>query len=49
MLDRSSLATPPVNNVEAAARFGIGVVGDDAEVRYAVALIEQIARANEDR
>jgi len=42
MLDGSSLLPVPADQVEAAAAFGIGAVGDDAEVAHPIAVIEQL-------
>src|SRR5262249_34961250 len=48
MLDGSSLLPVPADQVEAAAAFGIGAVGDDAEVAHPIAVTEQLALARAD-
>ena len=51
VLDGAGLAAVPADQVEAAAAFGIGAVGDDAEMAHRVAVAQQsaVARADADR
>src|SRR5215470_5708942 len=48
MLDSPGLASVPADQVETIAAFGIGAVGDDAEVTHPVTVTQQLALARAD-
>src|SRR5712671_4715254 len=48
MLDGPGLLPVPADQIEAAAAFGIGTVGDDAEVAHPAAIAQQFALARAD-
>ena len=48
MLDGSGLLAVPSDQIETAAAFGVGAVGDDAELANPVAVAQQLALARAD-